>query len=50
MTPAGSVRFEQARARLARLVSREPEQVSDADVFEFLARGDKETRGYLKAQ
>lgn len=35
---AGSIRFELARRRLATLAKREPEQVSDADVREFLAR------------
>ncbi len=47
LTPIGSRRFEHARQRLARLVSRDPEQVSDADVVEFLARGDDATRKYL---
>lgn len=47
LTPAGSRRFELARVRLAKLVSRDPEQVSDADVVEFLARGDKDSKAYL---
>jgi len=47
LTPIGSRRFEQARLRLARLAVRDPEQISDADVVEFLARGDEATRRYL---
>jgi hypothetical protein len=47
LTPAGSIRFEQARLRLAKLATREPEQVNDADVVEYLARGETATRTYL---
>jgi len=47
ITPAGTVRFEQARARLAKLASWEVERVSNADVIEYLARGDKDTRAYI---
>jgi len=43
----GSRRFEQARARLADLAKREPEQVSDADTVEFLVRGELATQAYL---
>lgn len=43
ITARGSVRFEQARRRLAKLASREIEHISDADVIEYLARGDSET-------
>jgi len=46
-TPKGSRRFEQARRRLATLAKREPEHVSDADVREFLARGELATQAYL---
>lgn len=50
ISPKGSRRFTEARIRLAKLAGLEPEQVSDADVVEYLARGDSETRAYLKAQ
>lgn len=50
LVPKGSRRFEQARARLADLATREPEQVSDADVAEFLRRGELATQVYLAAQ
>jgi hypothetical protein len=49
LTPAGSIRFERARKTLARLAAREVEQVSDADVVEFLARGEADTIAYLDA-
>lgn len=49
ISPKGSRRFEEARRRLATLADREPEQVSDADVVEYLARGEQETRNYLRA-
>lgn len=46
MTNAGARAFEQARRRLQKLskVSR----VSDADVVEYLARGEEETRKVLE--
>lgn len=47
ITPIGSVRFEHARIRLAKLATREREHVSDADVIEYLARGEENTRVYL---
>jgi len=47
LTPVGSRRFEAARARLGRLAGKESERVSDADVIEFLARGEEETRKIL---
>ena len=47
MTPAGSTRFERARRNLAKLAAWEVEAVSDADVIEFLARGETDTRKYL---
>jgi hypothetical protein len=47
ITPVGTRRFEQSRARLAKLADLEVEQVSDADVIEFLARGETNTRRYL---
>jgi hypothetical protein len=47
LTPIGSGRFESARVRLARIAGREPERVSDADVIEYLARGEEDTRRVL---
>jgi hypothetical protein len=47
ITPVGSRRFEQARARLGKLAGREKEQVSDADVIEYLARGERDTIAYI---
>ena len=47
VTPEGSRRFEMARRRLAKLAGREVEHVSDADVIEFLVRGDEATRAEL---
>lgn len=46
----GSVKFEQARKRLAKLVGWAPERVSDADTIEFLARGEKDTLKYLDSK
>jgi hypothetical protein len=48
LTPVGTSRFEGARKRLAKLVGRDPEFVSDADVIEYLARGESATRLYLE--
>lgn len=48
LSPIGSKAFEQARARLAKLTAREPEQVSDADTIEYLARGETATRRFLE--
>ena len=47
VTKVGSLRFEQARAKLARLASRAPGKVSDGDVIEALARGWADTTAYL---
>lgn len=47
ITPIGSRRFEQARARLGRLAGWECERVSDADVIEYLARGEADTVAYI---
>lgn len=49
-TPTGSSRFEQARTRLARIATLEPEQVRDVDVLEFLALGEVATKEYLAAE
>ncbi len=48
ITAAGSVRFELHRKQLGKLVGLDPEQVSDADVVEYMARGEAESRKYLK--
>ena len=48
LSPVGSKAFEQARARLAAMTQREPEQVSDADTIEYLARGENATRKLLE--
>jgi hypothetical protein len=47
LTARGSVRFELHRKQLAKLAGRDAEQVSDADVVEYMARGELETRKYL---
>lgn len=47
ITKTGSRRFEVERSRLARLVAWETEKVSDADVIEFMARGETATREFL---
>lgn len=49
-TVTGSVRFEQARQRLAKLAGLEVEQVQDPDVREYLNRGEIATREYLAAR
>lgn len=45
----GSMLFEKARARLATLVKAQPQAVSDGAVMEYLARGDRASRAYLRA-
>ena len=47
VTKVGSVKFEHARRRLARLAGRDVDSTSDGDTFEFLARGEANTRRYL---
>lgn len=47
ITADGSIRFEQARKRLAQLAAREVEQVSDQDVIEFLSRGEANARAFF---
>lgn len=49
ITQDGLIAFGDARIRLAELVGREPDKISDADVIEYLARGDAATRKYLKS-
>jgi hypothetical protein len=48
MTDVGAKAFEAARKRLAKLAGRK--KVSDGDVFEFLARGEDDTRMYLESK
>lgn len=47
-TPAGTTRFEQARARLARLLNVEVETVTDAEVQTYLTFGEAVTRALLE--
>lgn len=47
ITKFGAERFDVARKRLAQLAQRKVGQVSDADVIEFLARGEADTITYL---
>lgn len=48
ISKAGAKRFEKARKRLAKLAKWQPAQISDADVVEFLARGEADTLAYMK--
>lgn len=54
MTKAGHQFFELARKRLSAIVHDvqgwKPRHVSDGDVFEYLGRGDDNTRAYLEAR
>jgi hypothetical protein len=50
LTPRGSIRFELARRRLAKLAGWDYEEVSDADTIEFLALGEALTKDYLAKQ
>jgi len=43
-------RLEAARRDLAKLAGWEPENVSDSDTLEFLARGEESTREFLEAK
>lgn len=47
MTRRGAIRFEERRRELAIVADVPLTLVSDADVFEFLARGLEETIEYL---
>lgn len=47
LTARGSVRFELHRKMLGKLVGKDAETISDADVVEYMARGEQETRKYL---
>lgn len=48
VTRRGGELFEMRRRWLASLTNRKQREVSDADVIEYLARGEKETLKYLK--
>ncbi len=47
VTKLGAKQLEDARADLAALSGLKKKQVSDGDVFEFLARGRRATQEYL---
>jgi len=47
LTLEGRRMFELARKALAKIVGWKSERVSDGDVIEFLARGERNTRAYL---
>lgn len=46
----GSTCFEERRKQLAKLTGWDAKKISDADVIEFLARGDVSTKLYLKGE
>ena len=48
LTQEGTVAFRLARHRLSKLADVEEEMVKSSDVVEYLARGDRETRKYLR--
>lgn len=48
LTPAGRLRFEAQRQRIAALTRRPLDRVSHADVIEFLARGDADSLRYIE--
>lgn len=50
ISKTGASRFEAARKRLAKLAKWKPDQISDADVVEFLARGEADTVAYMQGQ
>jgi hypothetical protein len=47
VTKVGAQCFERKRAELAMICGRPVKRISDADVFEFMARGEANTRAYL---
>jgi hypothetical protein len=47
LTDDGMTAFEAKRARLAGLLDLKPEQISDGDAIEALARGEMQTLRYL---
>ena len=50
LTRIGTKACEQARARLGHLAGWDPAKISDADLLEFLGRGEAETVKYLSQQ
>lgn len=50
LSSVGSVRFERAKARLARLAGRATASISDGDTIEYLSRGHEATEEYLKGR
>lgn len=50
ISKAGAVAFEQRRQQLAKLAGWDPKKVSDADVIDYLARGEVATKLYLKGE
>jgi hypothetical protein len=47
VTREGGRQLEAARKKLAALASLPVKSVSDGDVFEYLARGEEETKSFL---
>lgn len=47
LTPRGGVRFEEARVRLGDMCDVAADRISDADVIEYLARGERESLEYF---
>lgn len=47
ITKRGAVCAKQHRTVLAQIAGIKPDEVSDADLVEYLARGEAETRAYL---
>jgi hypothetical protein len=50
ITPAGSIAFEHARRRAAKMAGWEVEEVSDADTIEFMALGEERARKIFESQ
>lgn len=50
ITDDGHACFEEQRAALGRLLGWEAARVSDADVVEYMARGEKRARKYLRGR
>lgn len=50
VTNVGRREFEVARRRLAKLAGLSVKTVSDGDVFEYLARGEADTKAYIEAK
>lgn len=50
ITKNGSIAFEQRRQQLAKLAGWDAKKVSDADVIDYLARGEISTKLYLKGE